>query len=209
MNIDSGREKAMDAESSHEEYEEEKTVFEFDGGNCWISIWIDRYWNDLEYPEEGEPDDLPKYYGEEIARNALHCGRNIAAKEGFGGACMFMSEFILAGEVVGLRERFEALRDGRIDGFGAYPEHYIGGEGEPFMQFSATREGEGVRVQLTLRPECDEENLGIQLGLKELDDLCTYFKHINEWFPPVGPGEKQVLRWGKSGESNEREPSDG
>ena len=186
-----------------EKYEEEKTVFEFDAGNCWVSIWIDCYWNDLEYPEDGEPDDLPKYYGEEIARNALHCGRHIDDKEGYGGSWMAMSEFILTGEVAELRKRFEALRDGRSEGFEAYPEHYIGGEGEPFMQFSAIRDGEGARVQLMLSPACSEERFNICLGRKELEELCTYFKRINEWFPPVGPGEQQFLRWGKKAESHE------
>ena len=186
-----------------EEYEEEKTIFEFDAGNCWVGIWIDCYWNDLQFPDEGEFFDLPADYGKEIARNALHCGRNIADKEGNGGAWMFASEFILAGEVAGLRARFDALRDGRIEGFGAYPEHYIGGEGLPFIQFAAVREGEGARVQLTLRPESHDEEFDICLGKKELADLCAYFKRINEWFPPVGPGDKQVLRWEKKEETHE------
>ncbi len=186
-----------------EKYEEEKTIFEFDAGNCWVSIWIDRYWNDLEFPDEGEPFDLAEDYGTEIARNALHCGRNIDDKEGRGGAWMFASEFILTEEVAGLRARFEALRDGRSEGFATYPEHYIGGEGLPFMQFAADREGEGARVQLTLRPEGYDEAFDICLGKKELAGLCAYFKRINEWFPPVGPGEKQVLRWGKQEESHE------
>ena len=179
------------------EYDEEKTILQMDGDNCWIHLWIDGYYKDLEEPDDEEPWNLEEYYPEDVVRNALHCGRNLSAKEGLGGAWMFECEFILAGEVAELRKRFEALRDGRSEGFEAYPEHYIGGVGEPFMQFSAIREGEGTRVQLTLHPACDVENYDILLGRKELEDLCAYFKRINEWFPPVGPGEKQRSRWAK------------
>ena len=189
----------MDQTGKTEEYDEEKTVFRFDAEIGWVDIWIDCYWNDLEDPEDEEDIDLPIYYEPDIVRNALHCGRNLSRKDGryeswWGG------EYILAGEVAGLRERFEALRDGRSDGFGAYPDHYISGEGEPFMQFSAKREGDRIRVELTLCPENLVEEFDFLLARAELNNLCSYFKRINEWFPPVGPGEEQVLRWGKNGQ---------
>ena len=41
----------------------------------------------------------------------------------------------------------------------------------------------------------------IGLDAVRLDELCAYFKRINEWFPPVGSGEKQVSRWGRREEA--------
>lgn len=186
----------MDQNGKTEEYDEEKTVFRFDGGSGWVDIWIDCHWNDLEDPEDEEDVDLPTYYGPDIVKNALHCGRNLSRKDG-RHAAWWGGEYILAGDVAGLRERFEALRDGRSNGFEAYPEHNIGGKGEPFIHFSAKRLEDRIWVGLTLHPDNDTEEFDFWLGREELDDLCAYFKRINEWFPPVGPGEQQVLRWGK------------
>ncbi|MBR4614967.1 MAG: hypothetical protein IKO55_05120 [Kiritimatiellae bacterium] len=42
-----------------------------------------------------------------------------------------------------------------------------------------------------------ENTLVFHISEEKLDEDCAYFMRITEWFPPVGPDEKQVLRWKK------------
>lgn len=189
----------MDVEGKTEEYEEEKTEFDFDADGYWVCIWIDGYYMDCD-PDDSEEDHmdcLEEHFGKDMARNAVHCGRHYEAKDGSAYSLIEAGDYISTEAVAGLRERFELLRDGKIARFGVYPEHGLGGKGRPYFQFSAARDGDAAHVHLSTYAGGGPNEFDIVLDRTRLDDLCAFFKRITEWFPPVGPGEKQVSRWGK------------
>lgn len=179
------------------EYSVEGTEFDFETEGYWVRIWIDGYYMDCD-PDEPEADRLEQIeerFGVDVARNAVHCGRHYEAKDGSGYSVLEAGDYISTEEVAGLRERFEMLRDGRSEGFGVYPEHGLGGKGRPYLQFSASRDGDGLRVHLSTYAWGGPNEFDILLDGEKLNDLCSYFKRINEWFPPVGQGEEQRSRW--------------
>ena len=192
----------MEEQGKTEEYEEEKTEFDFDAGGYWVRIWIDGYYMDCDPddPEEDQIDGLEECFGKDIARNAVHCGRHYEAKDGSCYSLIEAGDYISTEAVAGLRERFEMLRDGKIERFGTYPEKGLGEKGRPYFQFSASRDGYTAYVHLSTYAWGGPNEFDIVLDGTRLNDLCAYFKRSNEWFPPVGPGEEQVLRWGKNGQ---------
>lgn len=179
------------------EYAPENTVLEFDVGDFFASIWIDCYYGDDEYDDEPSDDDL-RNYPPEIQRNAIKCGRNIDPKEGLDGASwMFGHEYVMAGDIQELYQRFARLKSRAIDSFDYFPKHDESGVYPCLFSFAAKREPEGAMISLSFRSYSSDNDFVFHISEEKLDEVCAYFTRITEWFPPVGPDEKQVLRWRK------------
>ena len=175
-----------------EEYDEDKTIFDFENDDTILSVWIDKYVDDPCYAEDGHVPEDPG-----LRLNGLACGRNIAAKDGSGSSWMFAHEIIMTHDVVALRDGVRAFAKGEINSFGPYPKKDPYGGDRPFFSLWLHRNENG---NVSFSALTDAPGIGIDevegmMSAARLDELCAYFARIAEWFPPrveEGPAQESL-----------------
>ena len=171
---------AAERRKAMEEYDEDKTIFEFENEEVTLAVWIDKYGDDPAYVDDGvAPSD------KRVRRNGLGCGRSFAWKNGGGYGCMFIPEFILASDVAALRDGVHDFMTGKVSRFGPFPEKDPYGGNRPFFSLTLFR-GQDNQIGFSVTtdvPASEIEYVDGEMSEARLSELHDYYARLAEWFP--------------------------